>query len=113
MTGAGAPDREDVLAAARRLAGQVVRTPVVRCPALDELAGAELWLKAENLQLVGAFKARGALNSLALLDPEVRARYETFSLVPTGTTPEQLKAIQKAAADLWTPVIKASGFQAD
>lgn len=49
----------------------------------------------------------------ALKDPEVKARFDTFGLVPTGTTPEQLRAIQKAAADLWTPVIKASGFAAD
>ena len=49
----------------------------------------------------------------ALKDPEVNARFATFGLVPTGTTPEQLKTIQRAAADYWTPVIKASGFQAD
>lgn len=71
---AALPDRHDVLAAARRLAGQVVRTPIVRSAALDALAGAELWLKAENLQLIGAFKARGALNAVGLLDEEVRRR---------------------------------------
>jgi threonine dehydratase len=60
--------------AAARLAGQVVRTPAVRCPALDALAGAELWLKAECLQRVGAFKARGALHAAMRLDPAVRAR---------------------------------------
>jgi threonine dehydratase len=67
-------DRAEVVAAAARLAGQVVRTPVVRSAALDQLAGAELWLKAENLQTVGAFKARGALNSLAQLEPRERER---------------------------------------
>jgi threonine dehydratase len=64
----------DVRAAAERLAGRVIRTPALRCEALDRLAGAEVWLKAENLQHVGAFKARGALNGLSLLDPAVRAR---------------------------------------
>ncbi len=64
----------DVEEAAQRLAGRIVRTPALRCEALDRLAGAELWLKAENLQHVGAFKARGALNGLSQLDPEVRAR---------------------------------------
>ena len=99
------PGREDVLAAAARLAGQVVRTPVVRCPALDELAGAELWLKAENLQTVGAFKARGALNSLALLDPAVRARG-----VITYSSGNHAQAVAMAArrhqvsADIFMPV---------
>lgn len=66
--------RNDVLDAAERLRGQVVRTPVVHSRALDRLAGAELWLKAESLQAMGAFKARGALNSVAQLTPEARAR---------------------------------------
>ena len=66
--------RNDVLDAAERLRGRVVRTPVVHSPAFDRLAGAELWLKAENLQAMGAFKARGALNSVAQLTPEARAR---------------------------------------
>ena len=99
------PTRDDVLAAAARLAGQVVRTPVVRCPALDELAGAELWLKAESLQLVGAFKARGALNSLALLEPSVRARG-----VITYSSGNHAQAVAMAArrygvpADIFMPV---------
>ena len=65
---------QDVRAAAERIAGRVVRTPVVRCPALDARAGAELWLKAESLQRIGAFKARGALHAVGRLAPEVRAR---------------------------------------
>lgn len=46
--------------AARRLSGRIWRTPVVRCDELDVLAGARLWLKAENLQRGGSFKVRGA-----------------------------------------------------
>jgi threonine dehydratase len=65
---------DDVRAAAERLGGRVRRTPALRCAALDELADAEIWLKAENLQHVGAFKARGALNALSRLDPALRAR---------------------------------------
>ncbi|MFC3578475.1 threonine/serine dehydratase [Streptomyces yaanensis] len=53
--------RDDVECAARRLAGRVWRTPVVRCDRLDALAGTRLWLKAENLQRGGSFKTRGAL----------------------------------------------------
>lgn len=65
---------QDVRAAAERLAGKVIRTPAVRCPALDARAGAELWLKAENLQRIGAFKARGALHAVGRLAPEARER---------------------------------------
>lgn len=67
-------DASFVRAAATRLSGLVVRTPVLRVPALDAIAGCELWLKAENLQRIGAFKARGALHAAGRLDPAARAR---------------------------------------
>jgi threo-3-hydroxy-L-aspartate ammonia-lyase len=47
--------------ARRRIAGRVVHTPVVRSEELERVAGARLWLKAENLQRGGSFKMRGAL----------------------------------------------------
>ena len=59
--------QRDVAQAARRLATEVLRTPVVRNDELDQLASARLWLKAENLQRSGSFKIRGALNALARL----------------------------------------------
>ena len=49
----------------------------------------------------------------AIAMPDVQARFETFGLRPTGTTPDQLGAIQKADARLWEPIVKASGFRAD
>ncbi len=66
----------DVAAAAERIAGRVIRTPVLRVPRLDGLASVpvELWLKAENMQRIGAFKARGAMHALGRLDPVLRAR---------------------------------------
>jgi threo-3-hydroxy-L-aspartate ammonia-lyase len=67
-------ERGDVVAAAGRLAGRIRRTPVVRVGALDDAAGAELWLKCENLQEIGAFKARGALHAASRLTPAARAR---------------------------------------
>jgi len=67
-------DVSHVRAAATRLVGLVVRTPVLRISALDATAGCELWLKAENLQHIGAFKARGALHAALRLEPEARAR---------------------------------------
>jgi threonine dehydratase len=64
---------EDVKAAAARIAGKVLRTPVVRSDAISRLAGAEVWLKLDTLQVTGAFKERGAANRLALLTPAERA----------------------------------------
>jgi threonine dehydratase len=65
---------DDVRAAAMRIHGQVVRTPVLRSEVLDARAGAELWLKAENLQHIGAFKARGAMHAVGRLSERERAR---------------------------------------
>ncbi|MGB3483764.1 MAG: threonine/serine dehydratase [Mycobacterium sp.] len=63
---------EDIRAAAERIQGSVVRTPVI--PALWGDADRPLWLKPENLQAIGAFKVRGAFNALAGLDDATRAR---------------------------------------
>jgi threonine dehydratase len=68
------PSYEDVLAAAARIAPFVHRTPVLTCSALDELCGARLFLKCENLQKVGAFKARGATNAVLSLSGDEAAR---------------------------------------
>lgn len=54
-------DSDGIEHARRRLAGRLIATPVVRSAELDRLAGARLWLKAENLQHGGSFKIRGAL----------------------------------------------------
>ncbi|MGH9278688.1 MAG: threonine ammonia-lyase [Acidimicrobiales bacterium] len=56
--------------AARRLDERVTRTPVFRSRTLDMLTGAEILLKAENLQHTGSFKYRGALNVLLSLPSE-------------------------------------------
>src|ERR671917_303896 len=65
---------DDVRAAARRLDGVAHRTPVLTARALDAATGARVFLKAENLQRVGAFKFRGAFNAVAALAPAERAR---------------------------------------
>ncbi|MEU7673394.1 pyridoxal-phosphate dependent enzyme [Micromonospora taraxaci] len=59
--------RVDVEGAAAWLAGRVVRTPVLRSPVIDDLAGARILLKAENLQNGGSYKMRGALRSVGRL----------------------------------------------
>lgn len=64
----------DVRAAAERLAGQIVATPLTVSPALSRLTGAEVFLKFENLQLTGSFKDRGALTKLAALSSDERRR---------------------------------------
>ncbi len=63
-----APTLHDVYAAAARIAGIVHHTPVFASESLDRELGAKIRFKCENLQKVGAFKARGAANAVALLD---------------------------------------------
>ena len=70
----GDPTFEDVLAAAERIHGHVHRTPVMTSSAIDGIAGAHLHFKCENLQKVGAFKARGATNAVLSLNDEAAGR---------------------------------------
>lgn len=65
---------EDIEAAARRIDGLARRTPVLTSRLLDEACGNRLFLKAENLQCVGAFKFRGAYNAISRLDEAARTR---------------------------------------
>jgi threo-3-hydroxy-L-aspartate ammonia-lyase len=65
---------DDVRAAARRIEGAAHRTPVLTSRTLDEATGANVFLKPENLQRAGAFKFRGAYNTVASLSDEERAR---------------------------------------
>ena len=68
------PTLQDVLAAQRRLRSLLARTPLHSYPALDQLIGAEVFVKHENYQPVGAFKVRGGLNLISQLTPDERAR---------------------------------------
>jgi len=67
------PGIADLHAAAARLAGHAVRTPLLASPHLDAVTGARVLLKAECLQRTGSFKFRGGYNAVASLDPAVRA----------------------------------------
>ncbi len=69
---AALPTAADVDAAAGRLAGVAVRTPLVSSPVLDALTGGRVFLKAETLQRTGSFKFRGAYNKLCSIPPERR-----------------------------------------
>ncbi|MBB5688352.1 threonine/serine dehydratase [Roseomonas alkaliterrae] len=66
------PDFEDVRAAAARLAGRVLRTPLLRHRLLDEITGATVLVKPEPLQRTGSFKLRGATNAALLMEPAAR-----------------------------------------
>ena len=67
------PTAADIAAAAQRLAGVAVRTPLVSAPVLDERLGARVFLKAETLQRTGSFKFRGAYNKISQIPTERRA----------------------------------------
>lgn len=122
---------EDVEGASERIAGYVHRTPVIRSRALDHLAGAELHLKAENLQRTGAFKARGAFNALLqLTDREdvlavssgnhaqaVALAASTLGLratvlIPEGSNPQKIVAARAYGADVISDGITASNREA-
>ena len=64
----------DIQAAAVRLKGVAHRTPVLTSRILDTLIGAQVFLKAENLQRMGAFKFRGGYNAVNVLSDAQRAR---------------------------------------
>ena len=68
------PTFADIQAAARRLRGVAHHTPVLTSTTLNERVGAQVFVKCENFQRMGAFKFRGAYNTLASLDAERQAR---------------------------------------
>jgi threonine dehydratase len=67
------PTASDIEAAAKRLAGVAVRTPLINAPVLDEAIGARVFLKAETLQRTGSFKFRGAYNKISSIPKDRRA----------------------------------------
>jgi threonine dehydratase len=65
---------KDILVARRNIGRLLRKTPLQRSHALSERVGSDVWLKLENLQRTGAFKVRGAVNRIASLSDEERAR---------------------------------------
>jgi threonine dehydratase len=118
-----------VEAAAAAIAGRVERTPLLASADLSALAGCEIHLKLENLQRTGAFKLRGALARLLLLDAAERAGGVVTAsagnhgqgvavgaaalgipacvVLPRGVPLAKLTAIQRAGAEV---VITGSGY---
>jgi len=65
---------EHVLAARERLKGYAHVTPVMMSQTLNRMIGAEIYFKCENFQKIGAFKFRGAFNSISRLSDTEKAR---------------------------------------
>jgi threonine dehydratase len=82
----------DIEAARARIAPYVRRTPVLTRDLLDEAAGAQLFFKCENLQHIGAFKARGATNAVLALSHEAAAKG-----VATHSSGNHAAAVARAA----------------
>src|ERR1700692_3665976 len=61
------PTADDVDAAAARLNGVALRTPLITSPVVDQLTGGRVFLKAETLQRTGSFKFRGAFNRISAI----------------------------------------------
>jgi threonine dehydratase len=80
------PTYDDVVAAHQRITPYIHRTPVLTSRMLNELTGAELYFKCENLQKAGAFKARGASNAVfGLTDAQAARGVATHSSGNHGT----------------------------
>jgi len=95
---------EDVVDAANRIAPHVHRTPVFTSRHLDSISDATVFLKAENLQRVGAFKARGAVNAvLSLSDIEARRGVATHSSGNHGQAVAYACAIRGIPATIVMP----------
>jgi len=92
------PTYDDVLAARARIAKHVVRTPLLRHPMLDALAGGTVLVKPESLQRTGSFKLRGATSAIRRLgEAERRAGVVTYSSGNHG------QAVACAAAAMGVP----------
>ncbi|MFB8247059.1 pyridoxal-phosphate dependent enzyme [Streptomyces sp. NPDC001046] len=91
---------DDVRDAAARLKGVAHRTPVLRSRTLDALVGAEVHLKCENFQRVGAFKFRGAYNAASRLTPERLSRG-----IAAYSSGNHAQAVALAARELGTTAV--------
>lgn len=97
-------DLAAIYAARRRLAGRVVRTPLVRSRALSRRFDAEVYLKLETCQPTGAFKLRGASHMLGALI-ERHGRDALARGVTTASTGNHGRAVAYAAAELGLPAV--------
>ena len=112
------PTFDDVTDAARVIKGHAVRTPLIESPALNARLGGRVLMKAENLQVMGAFKFRGAYNRIARLTEAEKARG-----VVAYSSGNHAQAVAAAARRVGTaaiivmpadsPAIKVAGVRAN
>ena len=92
------PSLDEVLRAQKRIAPYITRTPLHHYPSLDELLGAEVYVKHENHESLGAFKLRGALNTIIQLTEEDRSKgiisSSTRGVWGGGRTPTKVNTIE-------------------
>lgn len=95
---------DQIRAARDRIASRVRRTPVLESEQLNNQSGAQLYFKCENLQEVGAFKARGATNAVFALSPEeLRAGVVTHSSGNHGAALARAAQLRGVAARVVMP----------
>lgn len=112
-----------VEAAAGRIAPHIKRTRLIHSTGLSDLAKGDVWLKLENEQITGSFKARGALNALSLLSDAQRKRGVVASSagnhglgVATAAKTLGIKAkiyVPRSAPDVKKNGIRALGAELD
>ena len=116
------PTLQDVIGASRRIAPHVTRTPLHRYLSLDRLLDAEVYVKHENHQRLGAFKMRGGVNLISQLSDDERRRgvtaastgnhgqsiayaagvfgIEAAIVVPEGANPGKVESMQNLGANV-------------
>ncbi|MEO8337171.1 MAG: pyridoxal-phosphate dependent enzyme [bacterium] len=98
------PTIDDIRAAHERIKPYIHRTPVMTSTLLDREAGAHLYFKCENLQNVGAFKSRGACNTVfSLSDEEARRGVATHSSGNHGAALARAAALRGITAHIVMP----------
>ncbi len=112
----------DILEAHRLIRAYLPRTPLYPCPALSEVLHADVYVKYENHQPIGAFKVRGGVNLMARLSEEERRRgvitastgnhgqsiawaarlfgVRARVVVPVGSNPDKVSAIERLGAEI-------------
>lgn len=111
------PTPNEVREAAARIASVVTHTPLIPSPALSAIAGGEVLLKLECMQVSGSFKIRGALNALLMLTPEQRARGVVASSAGNhgrgiAMAAERLGVVATVFVPSTAPAIKRDGIAA-
>lgn len=90
----------EIEAAAERIAGHAVLTPLLNAPLLDRFAGRRIFVKAECLQKTGSFKYRGARSAISALDPALRERG-----VIAFSSGNHAQGVACAAAEMRAPAV--------